>query len=125
MNEAWMDECAARLQPLVDQYKNPGNNKLSQKKKFRNLIVTTRSCPEDKKISFKKSLLNIWIVFLARHSAVHYILYNTQYIQGEFKKNRLVHFKEHLCFRLKIINMIQQMQKYNCVFFEKKEKYFL
>ena len=23
MNEAWMDECAARLQPLVDQYKNP------------------------------------------------------------------------------------------------------
>ena len=21
MNEAWMDECAARLQPLVDQYK--------------------------------------------------------------------------------------------------------
>ena len=23
MNEAWMDECAARLQPLVDQYKKP------------------------------------------------------------------------------------------------------
>ena len=30
MNEAWMDECAARLQPLVDQYKNPDNTKLSQ-----------------------------------------------------------------------------------------------
>ena len=29
-NEAWMDECAARLQPLVDQYKNPDNTKLSQ-----------------------------------------------------------------------------------------------
>ena len=30
MNEAWTDECAARLQPLVDQYKNPDNTKLSQ-----------------------------------------------------------------------------------------------
>jgi len=30
MNEAWMDECAARLQPLVDKYKNPENSKLSQ-----------------------------------------------------------------------------------------------
>jgi len=30
MNEAWMDECAARLQPLVDQYKYPDNTKLSQ-----------------------------------------------------------------------------------------------
>jgi len=30
MNEAWKDECAARLQPLVDQYKNPDNTKLSQ-----------------------------------------------------------------------------------------------
>ena len=30
MNEAWMNECAARLQLLVDQYKNPGNTKLSQ-----------------------------------------------------------------------------------------------
>ena len=30
MNEAWMDECAARLQPLADQYKNPYNTKLSQ-----------------------------------------------------------------------------------------------
>ena len=53
MNEAWMDECAARLQPLVDQYKNPDNTKLSQYKKFRDLIVTIRSCPGD-----KKSLLN-------------------------------------------------------------------
>ena len=30
MNEAWRDECAARLQPLVDQYKDPDNTKLSQ-----------------------------------------------------------------------------------------------
>ena len=47
-----MDECAARIQPLVDQYKNPDNTKLSQLKKFRDLIVTTLSCPVDKKISF-------------------------------------------------------------------------
>ena len=49
INEAWMDECAARLQPLADQYKNPDNTKLSHQKKFRDLIVTTRSCPGDKK----------------------------------------------------------------------------
>ena len=30
MNESWMDACAARLQPLVDQNKNPENTKLSQ-----------------------------------------------------------------------------------------------
>ena len=30
MNEAWMDECAARLQPLVDQYKPRQHQKLSQ-----------------------------------------------------------------------------------------------
>ena len=30
MNEAWMDEYAARLQTLVDQYKNPNNTKLTQ-----------------------------------------------------------------------------------------------
>ena len=29
MNEVWMDECAARLQHLVDQYK-PKQTKLSQ-----------------------------------------------------------------------------------------------
>ena len=52
MNEASMDECAARLQPLVD------NTKLSQLKKFRDLIVTTPSCPGDKKISFKKKFLS-------------------------------------------------------------------
>ena len=34
INEAWMDECAARLQPLADQYKTPtatpnfGNRKI-------------------------------------------------------------------------------------------------
>jgi len=30
MNEVWMDECAAGLQPLVDKYKDPDNTKLSQ-----------------------------------------------------------------------------------------------
>ena len=59
MNEAWMDECAARIQPLVDQYKNPDNTKLSQLKKFRDLIVTTRSCPGDKKISFLELFLEL------------------------------------------------------------------
>ena len=51
-----MDECAARLQPLVDHYKNPYNIKLSQKKNFRDMIVTTRSCPGDKKNLFKKNI---------------------------------------------------------------------
>ena len=48
MNEAWMDECAARLQPLVDQYKTIRHQTLATEK-FRDLIVTTRSCPWDKK----------------------------------------------------------------------------
>ena len=30
LNEAWMEECAARLQPLVNQYKPKNNTKLSQ-----------------------------------------------------------------------------------------------
>jgi len=45
MNEAWMDECAARLQPLVDQYKSR-QNQIFIIEKFRDLIVTTRFCPE-------------------------------------------------------------------------------
>lgn len=53
MNEAWMDECAARLQPLVDQYK-PRQHQTFAIEKFRDLIVTTRSCPGDKKIFIKK-----------------------------------------------------------------------
>ena len=32
MNEAWMDECAARQQPLVDQYKNPTTPNLRNRK---------------------------------------------------------------------------------------------
>jgi len=53
MNEAWMDECAARLQPLVDQYKTQTIHQTFAIEKFRDLIVTTRSCPGDKKISEK------------------------------------------------------------------------
>jgi len=30
VNEAWMGECAARLQPLVTLFKNPDNTKLLQ-----------------------------------------------------------------------------------------------
>ena len=45
LNEAWMDECAARLQPLVDQYKSR-QNQIFIIEKFRDLIVTTRFCPE-------------------------------------------------------------------------------
>jgi len=56
MNEAWMDECAARLQPLADQYKNPLQHQTFTIEKFRDFIVTIRSCPGDKKISFKKTL---------------------------------------------------------------------
>ena len=56
MNEAWMDECAARLQPLVDQYK-PIQHQTFAIGKFQDLIATIRSCPEDKKISFKNKIL--------------------------------------------------------------------
>ena len=55
MNEVWMDECAARLQPLVDQYK-PIQHQTFKIEEFRDLIVTTRSCPGDKKIFLKKDL---------------------------------------------------------------------
>ena len=48
-----VDECAARLQPLVDQYK-PIQHQTFAIEKFRNLIVTTLSCPRDKKIFLTK-----------------------------------------------------------------------
>ena len=53
MNETWMNECAARLQPLVDQYK-PIQHQTFPIEKFQDLIVTTQSYG-DKKISFKNS----------------------------------------------------------------------
>jgi len=53
MNEAWMDECATRLKPLADQY-NPRQHQTFAIEKFQDLILTTRLCPGDKKISFKK-----------------------------------------------------------------------
>ena len=43
VNEAWMDECAARLQPLVDQYKTQTSHQTFAIENFRDLIVTTRS----------------------------------------------------------------------------------
>ena len=57
MNEAWMDECAARLQPLVDQYK-PIQHQTFTIEKFRDLIVTTRSCLGDKKNILLKVSMN-------------------------------------------------------------------
>ena len=42
-----MDECAARLQQL-DQYK-PIQQQTFAIEKFRDLILTTQSCPGDKK----------------------------------------------------------------------------
>ena len=56
MNKAWVDECAARLQPLIDQYK-PIQQQTFAIEKFRDLIVKTRSCPGDKKFLFKKILI--------------------------------------------------------------------
>ena len=52
MNQVRMDECAARLQPLVDQYK-PIQHQTFAIEKIRDFIVTTRSCPGDKQITFK------------------------------------------------------------------------
>ena len=62
MNEAWMNECAARLQPLVDQYK-PRQHQTVTIEKFRDLIVTTRSCPGDKK-SLKRN--NLDLIYLSQ-----------------------------------------------------------
>ena len=52
MNEAWMDECAARLQPLADQYK-PLQHQTFAIEKFRDLILTTSM----NVLKTKKSLL--------------------------------------------------------------------
>jgi len=49
-----MDESAARLQPLADQFK-PIQHQTFPIEKFQDLIVTNRSCHGDKKISFKNS----------------------------------------------------------------------
>ena len=55
-----MNECIARLQPLVNQYK-PKQHQTFAIEKFRNAIVTTRSCPGDKNISLKNFCLHRWI----------------------------------------------------------------
>ena len=41
MNEARLDECATRLQPLVDQYK-PIQHQTVEIEKFQDLILTTK-----------------------------------------------------------------------------------
>ena len=52
MNKAWMYECAARIQPLVDQYK-PRQHLTLAKEKFCDLIETTRSCSEKEFLHLK------------------------------------------------------------------------
>ena len=74
MNEGWIDEYAARLQPLVNQYK-PKQHQTFAIEKFRDLIVTTRSCPGDKNIFFTKFFfLRPFSVFafcsLAKHAKI-------------------------------------------------------
>ena len=51
VNEAWMDECAARLQPLVDQYKTQTIHQTFAIEKFRDLIMSWGQ---------KKSLLKVF-----------------------------------------------------------------
>ena len=46
-----LDKCTTRLQPLVYQYK-PEQHQTFAIEKFRDLIVTTRSCPGDEKNLF-------------------------------------------------------------------------
>ena len=56
MNEAWMDECAARLQPLVDQYK-PIQHQTFAIEKFRDLIEKPDHVLRTKKSLFKFDLI--------------------------------------------------------------------
>ena len=44
LNEAWMDECAGRIQPLVILFKHKLHQTFALRK-FQDLIITTRSCP--------------------------------------------------------------------------------
>ena len=96
MNEAWMDECAARLQPLVDQYK-PRQHQTFAIEKFRDLIVTTRSCPGDK----KKSLLISRIGLSTRNhfSLFHFITLSLFHFGGipshQLKRSSDVIIKEY------------------------------
>ena len=55
INEAWKDECAARLQSLANKYKTPKTPNFCNKK-FRGSIGSTRSCPRDKKTSLLKKI---------------------------------------------------------------------
>ena len=62
MNEAWMDECAARLQPLVDQYKKPRQHQTFAIEKIprfdsNNPIMSLGQ----KKISFKKDIKFVFL----------------------------------------------------------------
>ena len=68
MNEAWIDEYAARLQPLVNQYK-PIQHQTFAIEKFRDLIVTTRSCPKDKKSVLKSISISISINIISISSS--------------------------------------------------------
>ena len=76
MNEALMDECAARLQPLVDQYK-PRQHQTFAIEKFRDLIVTTTTTGT--KISLLKKVFKDSLSLHHYLSNLFIIFLNTQY----------------------------------------------
>ena len=59
MNEAWMDECAARLQPLVDQYK-PRQRQTFAIEKIPRFHRNNPIMSWGQKISLKKNNVPCW-----------------------------------------------------------------
>ena len=94
MNEAWIDECAARLQPMVHQYK-PKQHQTFAIEKFRDLIVKTRSCPGNKKISLKKLF-----VFLFISMILYFYLSQWYCISIYLNDNVFIFISMTLCFFL-------------------------
>ena len=79
MNEAWMEECAARLPSLVDQYK-PRQHQTFTIKKFWDLNVTTQSCPGDKKSLLKGVYTHIMKSRSVFKNELKYIYRNQKFI---------------------------------------------
>jgi len=70
MNEAWIDECAARLQPLVDQYK-PRQHQTFAIEKIPRFDRNNPIMSWGKKFSFKKfinDLFGIKLIYLRSDS---------------------------------------------------------
>ena len=79
-----MDECVARLQPLVDKYKDTDNTNRND------LIVTTRSCPGDKKISFFRSAKDLKIFCIKYKQNMRKIYKKYLYVNSNKK---VIYFK--------------------------------